>query len=406
MLRKAQDASNERRQRIASLTVAVVFIATPHSGAHLAKSVNATLRIAASKSLRELEYSADALVDLSQWFSPWAVKNNLKVEAYYEVEKYGGVLIVDQVTANPNVLGCDPVAIHADHVAIAKLHGRDAQLYESVRGFLLSLPHDYRPQGNSPAQGAISSGSGPHKGREPMDHQSARDGEAKAGQGHVAGEQPQQAPAKALRRGRFEAFGYDRNYGSALEYEVYQDGLPMNLSEVLDRWESVVEFVDFYIELFRQSGFYAFIWETPPVSSEWLDGAFRFIVHNLPRSSGRADRKTYAEYFDIEGAPEGVVSFLNLGRDSLLVVPSPFRLDADYSGMAEFLASAPVNQQRMLWSELGRLAKRRISNKPMWISVAGGGVPWLHIRLDSVAKYYRYGPYASPGYWAVTRMAQ
>ncbi len=139
MLRKAHDASNDRRRRIAKLTRAVVFIATPHAGAQLAKVVTAVFRTAASKSVRELEYRADALIELGQWFSSWAAPNFIKVECYYEVEKYNGALIVDQVTANPNVFGCDPVAIQANHVSITKLESRDAQLYQSICGFLRSL---------------------------------------------------------------------------------------------------------------------------------------------------------------------------------------------------------------------------------------------------------------------------
>ncbi|RYG31663.1 MAG: hypothetical protein EON93_12565 [Burkholderiales bacterium] len=144
MLRKAQDASSERRKRIGGLTRATIFIATPHSGSHLPKAVNTLLRIATSKSIRELEYRADALLDLAQWFSTYATNNQIKVESYYEVEKYSGNLIVDQVTANPNVFGCDPIAIQADHVTITKLETRDTQLYQSVCGFLRSLLEEFK----------------------------------------------------------------------------------------------------------------------------------------------------------------------------------------------------------------------------------------------------------------------
>jgi hypothetical protein len=152
-------------------------------------------------------------------------------------------------------------------------------------------------------------------------------------------------------------------------------------------------FVDFYVSLFKTSGFYSYTWETPAVSVVSSRSGFEFVIHNQPMSSARPDRATYADYFDAESAPDGIVSFENLGGDALLVVPSPFRDDADYSGMAEFLREAPINQQRRIWRELGRLAKLRLSERPMWLSVAGGGIDWLHIRLDSVPKYYRYTPY-------------
>tara|TARA_R110002124_G_scaffold8667_1_gene45815 strand:+ start:819 stop:2039 length:1221 start_codon:yes stop_codon:yes gene_type:complete len=138
-LRKAQDGSSKRRNRIGNLALGVIFIATPHLGAHLAKAINSVLRLATSKSLRELDYRADALIDLGQWFSAWAQNNGVAVECYYEIEKCAGSLIVDQVTANPNVYGCDPVAIQADHIEITKLENRDCQLYQSINGAIAEL---------------------------------------------------------------------------------------------------------------------------------------------------------------------------------------------------------------------------------------------------------------------------
>ena len=37
--------------------------------------------------------------------------------------------------------------------------------------------------------------------------------------------------------------------------------------------------------------------------------------------------------------------------------------------------------------------RRRVSDPPVWLSTAGMGVSWLHLRLDSQPKYYRHGPY-------------
>lgn len=71
----------------------------------------------------------------------------------------------------------------------------------------------------------------------------------------------------------------------------------------------------------------------------------------------------------------------------------PVRMDADYSGLAEFFREAPVDRQRALWKVLAREIRLQLSEKPVWVSVAGGGIAWLHVRLDRVPKYYRYLPY-------------
>jgi len=138
-LRKSQDASAERRRRVGKSVLGVVFIATPHAGAQIAKTVNSIIRSATSKSVRELEYADDSLLDLSAWFSNWANERKFLVECYYEVEKYKGLMVVDQVTANPNVNGCDPVAIQEDHVSITKLASKSSQLYRSVSAVLQEL---------------------------------------------------------------------------------------------------------------------------------------------------------------------------------------------------------------------------------------------------------------------------
>jgi hypothetical protein len=168
--------------------------------------------------------------------------------------------------------------------------------------------------------------------------------------------------------------------------------ITLSFSDIFDLWGEI-DFADFYISLFRQCGYHSYTWETPAITIANVKREFEFVIHNLLQSTGRPDRRTYAEYFETNTALDGIVSFKNLGGDALLIVPSPFRRDADYSGMAEFFRDAPINQQRGLWRELGRHAKARLCDRPMWLSGASPGVRWLHLRIDSVPKYYRYQPY-------------
>jgi hypothetical protein len=41
--------------------------------------------------------------------------------------------------------------------------------------------------------------------------------------------------------------------------------------------------------------------------------------------------------------------------------------------------------------------QQRVSASPLWLSTAGMGVSWLHLRLDSRPKYYRHRSYAIAG---------
>ena len=82
----------------------------------------------------------------------------------------------------------------------------------------------------------------------------------------------------------------------------------------------------------------------------------------------------------------GVVVFDNLGRDALLVVPSPVDASVDYRDLAAFLKDAPSSQKHALWRTVGRYIHKRIGNLPLWVSIAGGGIAWIHIRLDTRAE--------------------
>jgi hypothetical protein len=51
-----------------------------------------------------------------------------------------------------------------------------------------------------------------------------------------------------------------------------------------------------------------------------------------------------------------------------------------------------------LWSAVGRTvaSRRAASVDPVWVSTAGLGVHWLHVRLDDRPKYYRHRPFTNP----------
>ena len=74
----------------------------------------------------------------------------------------------------------------------------------------------------------------------------------------------------------------------------------------------------------------------PPISINTINQSFEFVLHNSPRASSIPDPETFKSYFDINSTQHGIVAFKNLGGDALLVVPSPYRRDANYSGLAEF----------------------------------------------------------------------
>jgi hypothetical protein len=57
--------------------------------------------------------------------------------------------------------------------------------------------------------------------------------------------------------------------------------------------------------------------------------------------------------------------------------------------------TAPEDQRHALWQCAANEAQARVSDNRLWIGTAGGGVAWLHVRLEGTPKYYAYRPYAN-----------
>lgn len=53
----------------------------------------------------------------------------------------------------------------------------------------------------------------------------------------------------------------------------------------------------------------------------------------------------------------------------------------------------PQGDAVKLWRCVAETMLRRLSGRPLWLSTAGAGVAWLHVRVDPVPKYYAYPPY-------------
>ena len=83
----------------------------------------------------------------------------------------------------------------------------------------------------------------------------------------------------------------------------------------------------------------------------------------------------------------------NLGGDALMVVPRPMSDVGCYCHLAAFLRGAPEPQRDALWVAVANATLGRVGSKPLWLNTAGGGVAWLHVRLDARPKYYHHMPY-------------
>lgn len=170
---------------------------------------------------------------------------------------------------------------------------------------------------------------------------------------------------------------------------------PASFADVLHGWQSDAGFRILFNELLADSPFSAFRWETPPVTSATVSRPFEFGVNKLldtPSLTRTTDPEAFAKYFQ-ESFETEVVEFQNLGGDATLIVPCPKAPPSTYMHLTTFVREATDSQRHVLWQLAGFAMSRRIGTKPVWLSTAGGGVSWLHVRLDDRPKYYGYTPY-------------
>ncbi|SFM51852.1 DUF6940 family protein [Nitrosomonas communis] len=182
--------------------------------------------------------------------------------------------------------------------------------------------------------------------------------------------------------------------GRVIQVTIHLDSSSISYAEVLYLWQSNEDFCSFFIGLLADSPFSTFCWETPPITTASADRPFEFVLLDSPGLASKPDSEAFAEHFN-RAPQDEVVEFSNLGRDALMVVPCPRGPITGYGHLGAFLRQAPARQRHSLWRSVGSAMERRLGVKPVWLSTAGAGVSWLHVRLDDRPKYYGYVPYRS-----------
>lgn len=184
---------------------------------------------------------------------------------------------------------------------------------------------------------------------------------------------------------------------NTIRFAPERDGKSLSWRDVLALWQDSADFREAFNRTLAGVPFASFRWETPAVTRADLDRAFEFVVVDSPELDVASDPEPFAEHFRRAGG-ESVVAFDNLGGDARLIVPSPLGPDLAYPHLAAFVRHAPAVQQQALWGTVGRAMFDRVGRHPVWLSTAGGGVAWLHVRLDDRPKYYAHAAYRDHRY--------
>jgi len=136
ILRASYDDTTGSLNRVFHNTRAVMFLATPHTGADLASRVDDFKKLfGATVTIRELRLHDAELRNLYDWYRNHSAKAGIETFVYFEQRSLMGLMIVDPNSAHPGI-GANPVALDENHLSIAKPRDRKSQVYVKANDIL------------------------------------------------------------------------------------------------------------------------------------------------------------------------------------------------------------------------------------------------------------------------------
>ncbi|MDZ7773391.1 MAG: hypothetical protein U5K31_11730 [Balneolaceae bacterium] len=176
-----------------------------------------------------------------------------------------------------------------------------------------------------------------------------------------------------------------------LRFTLQEEGSSISYGDWLDSMAESADCRTFYHGLLAETPWEAFFWEHPPVTWETLDRPYECrLIESTFLAGVSPDAQTFSRYFD---PGRKVVTFPNLGKDATLVVPCPEGEQSVYPHIGSFVRQAAPGQADRLWEVAAREMREAVGGEPRWLSTHGGGVYWLHLRIDSIPKYYHTAEY-------------
>ncbi len=177
------------------------------------------------------------------------------------------------------------------------------------------------------------------------------------------------------------------------KFRITQQNKPLTNQQFLKLLKKDRDFRTFYTNYLQDLPFEAFFWENKPMTTVNLKQEYECSIINSEFLAKKSpDSDTFNSYFKTD---QDVVSFRNLGNDAQLISPCPVDEHPGYAHIGTFIREAPESQIQNLWERTGTEMFESIGQKPRWLSTSGLGVFWLHIRIDSIPKYYQTEEYKS-----------
>ncbi|MEM9860095.1 MAG: hypothetical protein AAF938_00665 [Myxococcota bacterium] len=176
-------------------------------------------------------------------------------------------------------------------------------------------------------------------------------------------------------------------------HRVLVNGSPLRWSAFCDALELQAEVRAALTTTLQNADHAAYFWECCPWPPD-EDPTFEFVILPAPNLANR--RVNAAPFANHLRTGSGLTrTFLSLRGDAELVVPARDGDEAHFGHLGSWIRAANAAQIDAIWFALAQAINtwRQSDRGTLWVSTAGGGVPWLHLRLDSRPKYYKHTPF-------------
>ena len=181
---------------------------------------------------------------------------------------------------------------------------------------------------------------------------------------------------------------------------LHTNDTPVSFRQVVDLWadETTGAMFRLFTSLtLASSQFQTFRWETPSVNQATEDRDFEFVLIDAPSLQRKQNSAPFSEPFQQQRSLDSSqvhATFPNIGGNAILVTPLPASAtDVNHCHLGSYLRTADQSDCDALWLAVGKAMQQRIGKRNVWLNTAGGGVAWLHVRLDDRPKYYHHAEY-------------
>jgi len=130
-----------------------------------------------------------------------------------------------------------------------------------------------------------------------------------------------------------------------------------------------------------------FFYETYVLDKNMENTYNEVFIENQNLNDLIQDYSSFSKYIN-KSKNKYVTLFNNLSNSSILIIPIS-KKNKDFTTIKDFIDNSSNYQQKIFWKKVSNEIKRilKTENK-IYVSTHGLGVPYFHLRLDKVPKYY------------------